>query len=767
MGKWGIWMGKTKEEGKVKKEEKKEGLFICAVIFLIFGITIGCGGYVDNNGNIVESSGEDAEQDSIFYQNKELTQFDIDVYQYFKNYKRDYADMISFRKDLPGRVILIIDEGSPITPWDILDFKINGEDGRLELEIVDKNKSGEIRLREGDILIGWVDRFYVRSGDKLPPKYIRWVSFTQKVTAVVRDESKRTLLVYAAPEDMWNVVERVALDSVVIDWGRVLEETASPQAPVFRVARVSSPLEAKSFEGQKRIFLKFENFQQCASFVLSREPYYFTLENYLTSELLSIENTDVECRYIANLLGRKKGLIRSLNKGCRIKMSYSAERNKDWRHGPVAGTVNLDKFVVQLKGKGENGNGVEFSAKLVSRNSSFNGKIECMKLAVRPSLNVSVNAKYGIGGEGITGNISGDLLGGLKYKNRQFILDNFSVGKEVSGNEGELGIELGVKVKEENKVTNAGIKKERKGLSIADFVALVDVVFPFPGIPILRGRIIFFPGIIGNLEGGFGSSFVFVRSSKETKKIYFASGGIPWGRQQIFELSCEGFESALQSGQIKTMYERAMSEGRMLRGECFKKKEDINPYLRINMMKELSVEGALVAGGGLALLVGMGDTSIGGMWVGGESFWGAGFVGKFQLSNEDSGEIEVKLGSRSIESSSGPGRPSRVSGGGGWEVLGNGFESDPTIILGVGAALGAGLIGYFNLLDWKMVTTQFWFVEGAKVGRIGRYVKDGESKWVLLKEVEDDNEWGRNKIKKVMLEVFGINGHVEDLLDVR
>jgi hypothetical protein len=265
MGKWGIWMEKTKEEGKGKKEEKKEGLFICAVIFLISAITIGCGGYVDNNGNIVESS--DAEQDSIFYQNKELTQFDIDVYQYFKKHKRDYADMVSFRKDLPGRVILIIDEGSPITPWDILDFKINREDGRLELEIVDKNKSGEIKLREGDILIGWVDRFYVRSGDKLPQEYIRWVSFMGRVTGIVKDESKRTLLVYAAPEDMWNVVERVALDNVVIDWGTVLEEAASPQAPVFRVVRVSSPLEAKSFEGQKRIFLKFNSIDECVSYV--------------------------------------------------------------------------------------------------------------------------------------------------------------------------------------------------------------------------------------------------------------------------------------------------------------------------------------------------------------------------------------------------------------------------------------------------------------------------------------------------------------------
>jgi hypothetical protein len=88
-----------------------------------------------------------------------------------------------------------------------------------------------------------------------------------RVAGIVKDESKRTLLVYAAPESMWNVVERVTLDNVFIDWGTVLEEAASPQAPVFRVVRVSSPLEAKSFEGQKRIFLKFNSIDECISYV--------------------------------------------------------------------------------------------------------------------------------------------------------------------------------------------------------------------------------------------------------------------------------------------------------------------------------------------------------------------------------------------------------------------------------------------------------------------------------------------------------------------
>jgi hypothetical protein len=239
------------------------------VIFLISAITIGCGGYVDNNGNIVESS--DAEQDSIFYQNKELTQFDIDVYQYFKKYERDYADMVSFRKDLPGRVILIIDEGSPITPWDILDLKMK-EDGRLEFEIVEKNKNGEIKLNEGDILIGWVDRFYVKSGDELPEEYVRWVNFMGRVTAVEKDEGRRTLLVYAEPEYWGNIFDRISLENVYLDWGKIFEEANSPEAPVFRLVKVGSDLEAKSFKRQKRILLKFDYIQDCINYAANPPP---------------------------------------------------------------------------------------------------------------------------------------------------------------------------------------------------------------------------------------------------------------------------------------------------------------------------------------------------------------------------------------------------------------------------------------------------------------------------------------------------------------
>ncbi len=275
MGKWGIWMGKIKEGGKGKKEEKSR-LFICAVIFLIFGITIGCGGYVDNNGNIVESS--DAEKDSIFYQNKELTQFDIDVYQYFKNYKRDYADMVSFRKDLPGRVILIIDEGSPITPWDILDFKMK-EDGRFEFEIVDKNKSGEIKLKEGDILMGWVDRFYIKSGKDIPPEYIRWVNFFGKVTSVISDRDKKVLLVYTEPKHWGYVIDMISLENIYLDWADIIEEAASPQAPKFNVVRVSSHLEAKSFEGKKRILLKFNKISECLNYIKTASIKYITLPN--------------------------------------------------------------------------------------------------------------------------------------------------------------------------------------------------------------------------------------------------------------------------------------------------------------------------------------------------------------------------------------------------------------------------------------------------------------------------------------------------------
>jgi hypothetical protein len=277
MEKWGIWMGKIKEGGKGRKKEKKERLFICAVIFLIFGITIGCGGYVDDNGNIVESS--DAERDSIFYQNKELTQFDVDVYQYFKKYERDYADMISFRKDLPGRVILIIDEGSPITPWDILDFKMK-EDGSLEFEIVEKNKNGEIKLNKGDILIGWVDRFYIKSGKDIPPEYIRWVNFFGKVTSVVSDRNKRVLLVYTEPIDLGYVISRISLENIYLDWADIIEEANSPQAPKFDVVRVSSPLEAKSFGGKKRILLKFSTLRNCLEYTGWSSPKYITIPTF-------------------------------------------------------------------------------------------------------------------------------------------------------------------------------------------------------------------------------------------------------------------------------------------------------------------------------------------------------------------------------------------------------------------------------------------------------------------------------------------------------
>ena len=275
MEKWGIWMGKIKEEGKGRKKEKSR-LFICAVIFLISAITIGCGGYVDNNGNIVESS--DAEQDSIFYQNKELTQFDVDVYQYFKNYERDYADIISFRKDLPGRVILIIDEGSPITPWDILDFKMK-EDGRFEFEIVDKNKNGEIKLKEGDILMGWVDRFYIKSGKDIPPEYIRWVNFFGKVTSVISDRDKRVLLVYTEPENLGYVIDSISLENIYLDWADIIEEAASPQAPKFNLVRVSSHLEAKSLEGKKRILLKFHKLSDCLNYIANQPPKYIILPN--------------------------------------------------------------------------------------------------------------------------------------------------------------------------------------------------------------------------------------------------------------------------------------------------------------------------------------------------------------------------------------------------------------------------------------------------------------------------------------------------------
>jgi hypothetical protein len=173
--------------------------------------------------------------------------------------------MVSFRKDLPGRVILIIDEGSPITPWDILDFKMK-EDGSLEFEIVEKNKNGEIKLNEGDILIGWVDRFYVKSGDELPEEYVRWVNFMGRVTAVGKDESRRTLLVYAEPEYWGNIFERISLENIYLDWGKLFEETNSPEAPVFRLVKVGSDLEAKSFERQKRILLKFDYIKDCIDY---------------------------------------------------------------------------------------------------------------------------------------------------------------------------------------------------------------------------------------------------------------------------------------------------------------------------------------------------------------------------------------------------------------------------------------------------------------------------------------------------------------------
>ena len=403
MGKWGIWMEKTKEEGK-EREEEKSRLFICAVIFLIFGITIGCGGYVDNNGNIVESS--DPEQDSIFYQNKELTQFDIDVYQYFKKHKRDYADMVSFRKDLPGRVVLIIDEDSPITPWDILDFKINGEDGRLELEIVDKNKSGEIRLREGDILIGWVDRFYVRSGDKLPQEYIRWVSFMGRVTGIVKDESKRTLLVYAAPEDMRNVVEGVTLDNVVIDWGKVLEEAVSPQAPVFRVARVSSPLEAKSFEGQKRIFLKFNSIDECISYVRGQDQFnflppvyqvYFALPIELEFKLkLTEKNGDKKKEHLLVIspddIGGGWRQLQSGYDWLNNEMGGRLANIKDRRAVNALRSVSLNEFSINLtlgfKRNIERDYGIKFGRELTFRmggkfrRTYFHAEVQCVRYAV-------------------------------------------------------------------------------------------------------------------------------------------------------------------------------------------------------------------------------------------------------------------------------------------------------------------------------------------------------------------------------------------------
>jgi hypothetical protein len=238
---------------------------------------IGCGGYVDNNENIVESS--DAERDSIFYQNKELTQFDVDAYQYFKKYERDYADMISFRKDLPGRVILIIDEGSPITPWDILDFKIK-EDGSLEFEIVEKNKNGEIKLNEGDILIGWVDRFYIRSGRDLPQQYIRWVNFLAKVTSVISDRDKKVLLVYTEPKNVDYVIDSISLENIYLDWADIIEAANSPQAPKFNLVRVSSPLEAKSFEGKKRILLKFTRLYDCLNYIANTRPKFFALPNF-------------------------------------------------------------------------------------------------------------------------------------------------------------------------------------------------------------------------------------------------------------------------------------------------------------------------------------------------------------------------------------------------------------------------------------------------------------------------------------------------------
>jgi len=281
MEKWGIWMGKIKEEGKGRKKEKSR-LFICAVIFLISAITIGCGGYVDNNGNIVESS--DAERDSIFYQNKELTQFDVDVYRYFKNYDREYGDIISFTQEVREgkiRLIFITGEDSVITPWDIVDLRVNEEDGTMEFEIVAENKYGKVNLKEGDILYGWVDRYKIRSGDKLPPQYIRWYNFTAKIEKVEEDKSSNILLVKAKQESIWNYIEKITWDNLFIDWGAVTEESLksafdlnSPTPPDFKIIRVSSPLEAKSyletksFEERRRIFIKFTGKEkECIDFI--------------------------------------------------------------------------------------------------------------------------------------------------------------------------------------------------------------------------------------------------------------------------------------------------------------------------------------------------------------------------------------------------------------------------------------------------------------------------------------------------------------------
>ncbi|MFZ8805926.1 MAG: hypothetical protein ACO2PO_23525, partial [Candidatus Calescibacterium sp.] len=265
-----------------RKKEKKERLFICAVIFLISAITIGCGGYVDNNGNIFESS--EAERDSIFYQNKELTQFDVDVYRYFKNYDREYGDIISFTQEVREgkiRLIFITGEDSVITPWDIVDLRVNEEDGTMEFEIVAENKYGKVNLKEGDILYGWVDRYKIRSGDKLPPQYIRWYNFTAKIEKVEEDKSMNILLVKAKQESIWNYIEKITWDNLFIDWGAVIEESLksafdlnSPTPPDFKIIRVSSPLEAKSyletksFEERRRIFIKFTGEEkECIDFI--------------------------------------------------------------------------------------------------------------------------------------------------------------------------------------------------------------------------------------------------------------------------------------------------------------------------------------------------------------------------------------------------------------------------------------------------------------------------------------------------------------------
>ena len=167
---------------------------------------------------------------------KENSLFDIHVKEYRKEVEVRYKENLKVRDE--KRVIFVFDEYSPIRPWDIRDF--SGD----KMILPTKNHEGtEITLREGDMILGWVDTRSIRSADDML-RAEKWLVFSSEITAVLRTNEK--IFAYIRQANIGEIYREVKLKNIFIDFSKFFSMTTDEEEGEVNSNGVNGDLDGMS-----------------------------------------------------------------------------------------------------------------------------------------------------------------------------------------------------------------------------------------------------------------------------------------------------------------------------------------------------------------------------------------------------------------------------------------------------------------------------------------------------------------------------------------